>query len=90
MNKHTPGPWTTNPIQVAVWTAKAKGKKRQFICSGNNPPDGYEIAREEHANARLIAAAPELYEIAVLLNNGMVDRKTLNKLARKALAKVHG
>ena len=58
----TPGPWEkatigigTNSKQV-VWLGENTGKQVQVIGTGR-----------DHANARLIAAAPEMYEICKLL-----------------------
>ena len=52
MNKFTPGPWRVN---------KSNGMR---IAAGRNTPIaetlGAHLLEEEHANARLIAAAPEL------------------------------
>lgn len=60
MSKHTPGPWRV----VASVTVRAGGKN---VCAHVNAAsserlnmaDEYEVAK---ANARLIAAAPELLE----------------------------
>jgi hypothetical protein len=54
MNTHTPTPWTIE-------------RDGTTLCMGNQhvaqaiAPDGASLA-EQRANARLIAAAPELYE----------------------------
>lgn len=64
MNKHTPGPWHV--------TTETDGRSRGYIRAGE-PLDGAKmppaVARvcartlsENEANARLIAAAPELLE----------------------------
>lgn len=59
MNKHTPGPWVAQ-----AWLCHAKtsvlaiGKTQVAECSGCGA-----TATEEEANARLIAAAPELLEL---------------------------
>ena len=62
MSKHTPGPWeaerscdmTGAPLRA--WWISAKGDIDIAETSGEKWPE------EEAANARLIAAAPELYE----------------------------
>ena len=55
---HTPGPWTiiqhTGPTKVPA--------RMQGYSFGNNGTEGGIIATYNHANAQLIAAAPELYE----------------------------
>ena len=53
MTEHTPGPW-----QYGV---TAKGKRGVFLS------DGSCIAVENEANARLIAAAPDLLEVVTVL-----------------------
>lgn len=59
MSGHTPGPWFGrshfNPILVQG--ASEVGLEIAFACGGGNPNRG-----EYQANARLIAAAPELLE----------------------------
>ena len=81
----TPGPWH------AYWSYK--DKHRDIACK-----DGNSIAKEvHHANARLIAAAPELLEQCKLFEKvlnelvvmGEVDIEERDKL-REILAKVEG
>ena len=79
----TPGPWH------AYWSYK--DKHRDIACK-----DGNSIAREvHHANARLIAAAPEMYEMLKELEGGLLARarykgsKTID-IIREVLAKVDG
>jgi len=62
---HTPGPWTFHPY---LWDGRY-GHKEQVITTGHTPPkfigsvpveiEG-ELCPEGQANARLIAAAPDL------------------------------
>lgn len=54
MNKHTPGPWDVRKIDNAPSFRGIFG-----ICANGS---GNSIREEEEANARLIAAAPELLE----------------------------
>jgi len=86
---HTPGPWEkatigigTNSKQV-VWLGENTGKQVQVIGTGR-----------DHANARLIAAAPELLEQCKFLERMLVttSHHSSNKLAkvREVLAKVEG
>jgi len=67
--KHTPGPW-----QVTIWNGYSKtmahiifSKSFQKISTVNWWPEESETATHETgiANAKLIAAAPELLEIAI-------------------------
>jgi hypothetical protein len=104
MSKHTPGPWQAMPPNYAgtPWTIEP-GIARLY---GSNNAMQMERARkgETDANARLIAAAPDLYEaLDALYEAYVVDlhgRKTCDCdpsvtratcapcLARAALAKV--
>jgi len=64
MNKHTPGPW------IMEWEGNGyicpQGREDSIACTANRPldEDGESpwTQEEEEANARLIAAAPELLE----------------------------
>jgi len=91
--KHTPGPWEkatigigTNSKQV-VWLGENTGKQVQVIGT-----------ERDHANARLIAQSPAMYEMCKLFEECMetIDGKDgydasyeLAKV-REVLAKVDG
>lgn len=55
--KHTPGPWRVASWEYAGDDLNVDAKGRGFICLAGKRGDG-----EAEANARLIAAAPELLE----------------------------
>lgn len=57
MSKHTPGPWTAYGTTVRAKSRFICGIKHYEIPADEEPPD-----RSEEADARLIAAAPELLE----------------------------
>jgi hypothetical protein len=63
---HTPGPWIAGPIDKAGWVDIVRD-----IKDCNHPQWGYPFAACKHfdqeANARLIAAAPELLEALQIL-----------------------
>ena len=70
MSKHTPGPWS---VHRWSWPTEVTGPIHQVISSDNfltafvpawdDPrPGEVEASEEAKANARLIAAAPELLE----------------------------
>lgn len=68
MSDYTPGPWVHIPNEkfrpgaVLVWTAKGPGHGAICELSG---PNGYTETMARHeANARLIAAAPDLLAAA--------------------------
>jgi hypothetical protein len=66
VSKHTPGPWT---MSRPMGTGHLEGREPWFWVSADRTlhlqvtacPDGF-VAGENEANARLIAAAPELLE----------------------------
>jgi hypothetical protein len=59
--KHTPGPWAVHPrIKDSVVTGKG-GSIADLV--------GTKSAQEHEANARLIAAAPEMLEVLELLES---------------------
>lgn len=84
MSKHTPGPWVLDGEAWVVTVAT----KRYITCEGRN-------AEEAEANARLIAAAPEMLEAlqeayrVLSLRNLDCDVKALT-IARAALTKAEG
>lgn len=56
--KHTPGPWANDPLQPTIW---ANDGQTQVATVADLPwKDGKSDWMTEQANARLIAAAPEL------------------------------
>ena len=84
--KHTPGPW--EPIGNLVRTQFGLGNPdmRGLLvaeCPGHTP--------ESNANARLIAAAPELLEaLQDALKAGVIDMNGEPDAARAAIAKATG
>lgn len=58
--QHTPGPWMNTPMQDTIWTADGMTKIATIADLPWN--DGKSDWMTEQANARLIAAAPELLE----------------------------
>lgn len=67
MTKHTPGPWVVNPIQL---NQIATPDARLEIARAT-------VLRDQHetiANARLIAAAPELLEALKAIVKSLADQ----------------
>ena len=86
MTKHTPGPWMIDPKYLSeIQTADDK-----TICSAwHQHASGQEIVvtgvlecslEESAANAKLIAAAPDLLEVLKAFVDETVDYATINKL----------
>jgi hypothetical protein len=92
MSKHTPGPWAVNPMNAQVDEFGGQGMPLP-VCHMLWPTDKRKEA-ETMANARLIAAAPDLLEaLERILADGDV-RDILGKAdmskARSAIAKARG
>ena len=95
MNKHTPGPWTVNIPNNRETAIRGIHGGDYVIADILN--DGYEDDEQE-ANARLIAASPDMLEalrrVANLNENageigdGML--RTIVAEARAAIAKAEG
>jgi hypothetical protein len=96
MSKHTPGPWATTE---AVTTREVDGYETT-ACAVNRADVGQAIALvyagfgDGPANARLIAAAPELLEalkdlFTVAQANGWAEDARYMR-ARRAIAKAEG
>lgn len=71
---HTPGPWFTEDVTfyssrakdnkwVEIWTRGPDGGKQNIIALSGYGAEGFDL-KTQKANARLIAAAPELLEAA--------------------------
>lgn len=85
--KHTPGPWKQHFVQNShVMAVYATSDQMEFIADIGTPfgPDGDAKAE---ANARLIAAAPELLAFAQMVAEGGYDMADLMTEARAAIAK---
>lgn len=101
-NKHTPGPWTVLPEEVDRDYIRVRGTQigmRYKIANVPTPTNGVEREAEEtRANARLIAAAPELLEALAELS-GLMDSVLMGDYwpdsfttqpAREAIARATG
>ena len=90
--KHTPGPWDADLLDIRDWTfdipvvRQADYGWRICAVSGTNRQVG-------EANARLIAAAPELYEaledILILVDHDALPFDLLTRI-RAVVAKASG
>lgn len=73
MSKHTPGPWRAE--------VNAMGDKL-CIWSGAYPVAIVRDAHEQSANARLIAAAPELLEVLKMAQRELHTTKSMLRAAK--------
>jgi hypothetical protein len=86
---HTPGPWSFHPTEGANFSIGISGGRHVADCSRNaNIP-----TEEKAANARLIAAAPDLLEAAKAAvenwNHGQ-PRAFVRETLLAAIAKAQG
>lgn len=100
MSKHTPGPWYVvdrNWELSTVFSSSGDEIARCLIAPEADDDIGEKFERIKEANARLIAAAPELLE--VLQGVLMIDRGTSGRIIiegwqeeviRAAIAKATG
>lgn len=96
--KHTPGPWHihedgmkfSREIYPVNYGGKENTERCVLIARVSGWKGGFNTAKEAEANARLIAAAPELLE-ALQAVVRIADRKTVEfDKARAAIAKATG
>lgn len=91
--KHTPGPWRIDVNGSENWTVDYEGPSSTFmtICaSGRREPVGFAVEPtawgnddEIEANARLIAAAPEMFDyILSSAQNGCATAQQIIARAR--------
>lgn len=100
MTDHTPGPWRYDPYRELPGFREPAGvdtgKGRWVVEYAGMTPH-----KEFEANARLIAAAPELLEALIAMEEEKSDymtinklgdpaKETTNKIARAAIAKATG
>ena len=66
--KYTPGPWNLRPECAYGWDIKTEDElwiadaKNDHMSCGGRPESGFPSNKEGLANARLIAAAPDMLE----------------------------
>lgn len=96
MSKFTPGPWAVFAPQPGYLFVEVKGHTDRIACI-SDPRHHIAVSGETaKADARLIAAAPELYEaLSELLDKEKLDDDdprlgNARLMARAALAKANG
>lgn len=85
--KHTPGPWRVGPVDDTR-VEDASGNEVAQIDGDYNQPDTWPVME---ANARLIAAAPDLLEAAMAAEStGLLEHGGIAAMLRAAIAKATG
>ena len=79
---HTPGPWIVSDEDIVAVTKD----RRAYV----GRIDGRRVTSENDANARLIAAAPDMLSVCLDIIDPLVTNEAVRKSARAALAKVTG
>ena len=82
MSKHTPGPWRLNKrdeMDVAVWGSDGFTICGDiYIIADVSFPEKYDAYGHEEANARLIAAAPDLLDaLEEAIECGLVPKSSV-------------
>lgn len=88
--KHTPGPWHLNTSIRSNLYVETYNERMPFICDMQLSVAAEDDKDEIEANARLIAAAPELLALAQLVAAGNTEFADLERVARAAIAKAEG
>ena len=93
MSEHTPGPWVFECEDVGsygstFWLDSENGE--EIICQSEDPYEGVLIKGDDFiANARLIAAAPEMLEALEVIERYSTCKIT-REVATEAVAKAKG
>ena len=99
MSKHTPGPWSVVEHDHAICIQTESPSKTKYGASRYAAIGGFDRndraqLEEARANARLIAAAPELLEALQKIAGNTYDEWTNGaeaaRIARAAIAKATG
>lgn len=100
--KHTPGPWAIEDpmgakdgltiVQAGLdayeWEFIAMVCQSDFVDGDHMGRQRFISPKEQEANARLIAAAPDLLEVAKLLVSWLDEEDGAHKLCDKARAAI--
>jgi len=93
--QHTPGPWELNilnspfpDVKTQFWVTTTKNIQKCFVATWEEF-DGYSL-RQMKADARLIAAAPELLKALMQIADPRTATQEPINIARAAIAKATG
>jgi hypothetical protein len=87
---HTPGPWAANDDGLVLGNLDNYEGEAPLVCTCGSADD-FNMEPDLHlANARLIAAAPDLLDALETIAAGNTDPDRMVEIAREAIAKVEG
>ena len=90
MNKHTPGPWHWLGGAIGIAWEGQGGEAHQLFTIANLEPPSSDNLEEWKANARLLAAAPELLTALVALLDELDPDQFHYEAERAVIAKATG
>lgn len=90
MNKHTPAPWKVVKRGKYIHELMIFGSNDKSVCDAQSTNKGQEPTNEQIANARLIAAAPELLEALIHVESlfGVLAVEDLPNIPSKTLVEM--
>lgn len=95
MSKPTPGPWSSC-LNRPGSSFLVRDKENRLVCDmswHSSSRQHYPLRDESEANARLIAAAPDLLDALLMVSNGPHDAEAIADMlptVRAAIAKATG
>jgi hypothetical protein len=88
--KHTPGPWAANDDGLVLGNLDNYEGEAPLVCTCGSADD-FNMEPDLHlANARLIAAAPDLLDALETIAAGNTDPDRMVEIAREAIARTEG
>ena len=88
MNKHTPGPWKAFNARAAIYVRQVNGLQITVSTLDVDPWSSGEVQARIEANARLIAACPDLLAAIRELLDMVTDNRTHGPEINRAVAAI--
>ena len=89
MSNHTPGPWYVASFQTEDWRINISSETGTVAAAYHLNDDPCDPDKESEANAKLIAAAPELLK-ALEFYHGLIENLTQADRITVGLYSIHG
>ncbi len=87
---HTPGPWAANDDGLVLGNLDNYEGEAPLVCTCGSADDFNMEPALHLANARLIAAAPDLLDALETIAAGNTDPDRMVEIAREAIARTEG